>query len=149
VQLPAVQSKIFIIRACSGTLASCNACGATCGAACHRCVGRAGLKMTRFRAGTWKGLEVAIKTVVFEGGPGGSAAPPAAAASEAAIASNLVHGNLVATYAHRQRTLVGGDANELRVLKLYLIQARFDTCAAPGAGHCPSSWTPAWLAMAC
>jgi hypothetical protein len=74
--------------------------------------------------GTWKGLEVAIKTVIFEGGPGGSVAPPAAAASEAAIAASLEHRNFVATHAHHLRTLVGGGANELRVLKLYLIQAR-------------------------
>jgi hypothetical protein len=86
-------------------------------------------------AGTWKGLEVAMKTVVFEGLPNGSMTPPAAAASEVAIASDLVHGNLVATYAHRQRTLIGGDANELRVLKLYLIQARIPRWSSHDAGH--------------
>ena len=78
----------------------------------------------------WRGLEVAIKTILFEGGADN--APPAAAASEAAIASTLVHANLVATYSHGLRG-VGAPAErgegELDVYRLYLVQV----CPPPAA----------------
>jgi hypothetical protein len=86
-------------------------------------------------AGTWRGLEVAIKTVLFEGAAAGDAAPPAAAASEAAIASTLKHGNLVATHASRLRDVAdAGARNELHILKLYLVQARL-------------TWLPVFLSI--
>jgi hypothetical protein len=68
---------------------------------------------------------VAIKTILFEGAVDGDAA--VAAAREAAIASNLVHRNIVATYSHHMRQIQGphdGSAGELGVFKMYLIQVQ-------------------------
>ena len=50
------------------------------------------------RAGQWRGLDVAIKTVTLEGAP--SSSQKGRASREAAIASNLVHPNIMATYSH-------------------------------------------------
>lgn len=51
------------------------------------------------RAGEWRGLPVAIKTMDFRAdGPNSVAEDTAPLAQEAAIAINLVHRNLVATY---------------------------------------------------
>jgi hypothetical protein len=66
---------------------------------------------------------VAIKSTIFEV-PRGEG-PPAATASEAAIASTLVHPNVVATYAHELRSVgspVESAVSELAVYRLYLVQ---------------------------
>jgi hypothetical protein len=73
------------------------------------------------RAGQWRGLPVAIKTVLFQSGSGDS--QMALVASEAAIASNLVHPNIVATYSH-DICNVSQEGNELPIFKFYLIQVR-------------------------
>eukprot|EP00892_Ulva_mutabilis_P006166 jgi/Ulvmu1/3921/UM018_0144.1 len=70
--------------------------------------------------GRWRGLEVAIKTVVFESGARDS--QTALVASEAAIASNLVHSNIVATYWHDVRTVSDAHGLELGIFKLCLVQ---------------------------
>ena len=72
-------------------------------------------------AGEWRGLEVAIKTIVFESGPQSN--QTARIASEAAIASNLVHHNVVATYSHSVQSVAAPTrGQELEVFKFYLIQ---------------------------
>jgi hypothetical protein len=79
--------------------------------------------MPRMLAGTWRGLEVAIKSIIFEGPHSGGL--PSTAASEAAIASTLVHPNIVATYAHELRSVsspVESAVCELSVFRLYLVQ---------------------------
>lgn len=84
---------------------------------------------TLLHAGQWRGLEVAIKTVIFSssGGDGETEL----VASEAAIASNLGHPNVVATYSHdildisKATTSTAGP--ELSVFKFYLIQVRADS----------------------
>jgi hypothetical protein len=97
-------------------------------------------------AGEWRGLEVAIKTVLFQSGVDSSPINPALAAkhgrsahspaqhapseaeiaSEAAIATNMMHPNIVATYSYDIMKVSGGktpvDTGELAVYKLYLIQ---------------------------
>jgi serine/threonine protein kinase len=70
--------------------------------------------------GEWRGLEVAIKTVVFQSGKGDN--QTALVASEAAIATNLVHRNIVSTFSHDIRTVAPIAGNELAVFKFYLIQ---------------------------
>ena len=75
-----------------------------------------------WRAGRWRGLEVAIKTVVFESGDRDS--QTALVASEAAIASNLVHSNIVATYWHDVRTVSDAHGLEFGIFKLCLVQVR-------------------------
>jgi hypothetical protein len=66
---------------------------------------------------------VAIKTVLFQSGPGDN--QTAVVASEAAIASNLVHDNVVATYSHDICKVESkGVGNELAVFKFYLVQVR-------------------------
>jgi hypothetical protein len=70
-------------------------------------------------AGQWRGLPVAIKTVLFQSSSGDS--QMALVASEAAIASNLVHPNIVATYSHDICNVSQGG-NELPIFKFYLIQ---------------------------
>jgi hypothetical protein len=78
-------------------------------------------------AGEWRGLEVAIKTVIFQSSNKESKA--SAIASEAAIATNLTHRNIVATYAHDICNVTGAAAEvegaELDIYKFYLIQVRF------------------------
>ena len=71
-------------------------------------------------AGEWRGLEVAIKTIVFESGVEDN--QTARVASEAAIASNLVHSNVVSTYSHSIASVGDRVGNELEVFKFYLIQ---------------------------
>ena len=63
---------------------------------------------------------MAIKTVVFQGGE--DAAASALVVSEAAIASNLFHKNVVATYCHDIRSLAAGKGQEASVFKFYLLQ---------------------------
>jgi serine/threonine protein kinase len=70
--------------------------------------------------GEWRGLEVAIKTVIFQSGRHDNQTD--LVASEAAIASNLVHRNIVSTFAHDIRAIAPTDGNELAVFKFYLIQ---------------------------
>lgn len=69
----------------------------------------------------WRGLAVAIKIVLFQSGA--EDAQVAQVASEAAIASNLSHSNVVATYSHDIRSVDNsGASNELAVFKFYLVQ---------------------------
>jgi hypothetical protein len=71
-------------------------------------------------AGEWRGLAVAIKTVLFQSGAGDD--QMARVASEAAIASNLVHRNIVSTYSHDICNVSSSQGNELAIYKFYLIQ---------------------------
>lgn len=79
--------------------------------------------------GLWQGREVAIKTVVFESGA--RSGQTALVASEAAIASNLVHNNIVKTYKHDVRTISDAQGLELGIFKLFLVQV----LASPSAFH--------------
>lgn len=73
-------------------------------------------------AGCWRGLQVAIKTIVFESAP--LEHQTATIASEAAIASNLSHRNVVGTYSHDIRAIDAAmQTNELSLFKFYMIQA--------------------------
>ena len=83
-------------------------------------ISRGAAQESKLIAGHWRGLEVAIKTVIFQVGM--TAADTAQVASEAAIASNLVHENIVNTYNHDMCCLQDNDNNELEVYKFYLIQ---------------------------
>ena len=74
-------------------------------------------------AGEWRGLEVAIKTVLFQTGQSRRMAQ--AVAGEAAIASNLTHRNVVATYSHDIcHVSQPGSQRELELFKFYLVQVR-------------------------
>jgi hypothetical protein len=73
--------------------------------------------------GEWRGLEVAIKTLLFQGIDMEN--ETSLVASEAAIASSLVHRNVVATYSHDVCS-VAGSATELGIYKFYLIQVGGD-----------------------
>jgi hypothetical protein len=85
------------------------------------------------RAGEWRGLEVAIKTILFESGA--EDLQTARVASEAAIACNLDHHNVVATYSHNITSVAApSSANMLDVFKFFLIQARALGAAARLAG---------------
>jgi hypothetical protein len=70
--------------------------------------------------GEWRGLDVAIKTVVFQGEHDNDTT--SAVASEAAIASNLTHRNVVATYSHDICNVTNVAGAELDIYKFYLIQ---------------------------
>lgn len=63
---------------------------------------------------------MAIKTVLFQSGSGDD--QTSRVASEAAIASNLVHRNIVSTYSHDIRNVTSSQGNELAIFKFYLIQ---------------------------
>jgi hypothetical protein len=63
---------------------------------------------------------VAIKTVIFSSAGGDK--QMALVASEAAIASNLSHRNIVATYSHDILDVAQGAGPELGVYKFVLIQ---------------------------
>lgn len=82
-----------------------------------------------WHAGEWRGLEVAIKTVIFSSSGIDSDQQTAVVASEAAIASNLVHPNIVATYSHDVLDVAKAVGPELGVYKFYLIQVRCARCA--------------------
>ena len=73
-------------------------------------------------AGEWRGLEVAIKTVVFQSDERDNQL--AAISSEAAIASNLAHANIVATYSHDIHGVPTASdcGNELGIYKFYLVR---------------------------
>lgn len=75
---------------------------------------------------------MAIKTVVFESDARDN--QTALVASEAAIASNLVHPHIVATYWHDVRTVSDARGLELGIFKLCLVQVRpprAPTCLPP------------------
>jgi hypothetical protein len=87
------------------------------------------LTAARVRAGRWRGLQVAVKTVVFETAEDDGRM--ALVASEAAVASNLSHRNIVATYSYDLRKVAHDlvvSPQELPVFKCYLIQARLCGC---------------------
>jgi hypothetical protein len=71
-------------------------------------------------SGEWRKLPVAIKTVVFQKGE--DDAYTSLVASEAAIASNLVHKNVVTTYSHDIRNINVGPGPEHGIYKFYLLQ---------------------------
>jgi hypothetical protein len=106
----------------------CSSCLVGTCRSCLRCVMSLQLhsraqKHFPWRAGEWRGLEVAIKTIVFESGK--EDLQTARVASEAAIASNLDHHNVVATYSHNIASVAApSSANMLDVFKFFLIQAR-------------------------
>lgn len=88
------------------------------------------------RAGEWQGIPVAIKTVVFQGGD--DQTQSSLIVSEAAIASNLFHKNVVATYCHDVRSLMcGGVGNEEGVFKFYLLQVPPPPPVPPLRGDIP------------
>ena len=89
------------------------------------------------RAGSWRNLDVAIKTIVVQSTS--ADAQIAGVASEAAIASNLVHKNVVATYSHDVCTIGDAAANELAVFKFYLIQVRRPWKWPHFLGVCPQN----------
>lgn len=87
--------------------------------------------------GEWRNMEVAIKTVLLEGDPADKAM--ASVAREAAIACNLSHPNVVATYSHDVACLSGSGGGGAAALgaarsvwpdaacdafRFYLIQVR-------------------------
>ena len=76
---------------------------------------------------------MAIKTVVFTSA--GGDAQTGRVASEAAIASNLSHPNVVATYSHDILDVARSVGAELGVYKFYLIQVRI---CPNGIGPWPS-----------
>jgi hypothetical protein len=84
-------------------------------------------------AGDWRGLAVAVKTVVFQSDLWDG--PITRVASETVIASNLVHPNIVATYSHDISTVgkAAGDP-ELGVYKFYLIQVCVQVPPQTGEG---------------
>lgn len=84
------------------------------------------------RAGQWRGLDVAIKTVQFQAGALDS--PVVAISNEAAIASNLNHPNIVATYAHDIADVTAQKEGRAAdsVYKFYLVQVRVPRSANDG-----------------
>ena len=85
-----------------------------------RGISRRAPQQHRMHAGEWRGLPVAIKIVLFQSGA--DDAQVAQVASEAAIASNLSHSNVVATYSHDIHYVDDSCPNELGIFKFYLIQ---------------------------
>jgi hypothetical protein len=106
-------------------------------------------------AGVWRGLEVAVKTIIFSCSP--SADEADGIAKEAAFAINLCHSNVVNTYDFEikdvQHTPVGA---ELEICKFYLIQVQLPAIVAvvllnvmPPARHFIPSKRAQMLALAC
>lgn len=91
---------------------------------------------TGVRAGEWRGLSVAIKTVIFQSGQ--DSQETAHIASEAAIASNLNHRNIVSTYHHDVCPVSGEGGNELAVYKFYLVQVPPRVCPSLADSACVS-----------
>jgi homoaconitase/3-isopropylmalate dehydratase large subunit len=76
---------------------------------------------------------VAIKTVIFSSAGGDK--ETALVASEAAIASNLSHRNIVATYSHDILDVQKSVGPELGIYKFYLIQVCADAKACAHGAH--------------
>jgi hypothetical protein len=76
----------------------------------------------------WKGLEVAVKTVVFQDRldalGGGESEHVARIFEEVAIAANMSHPHIVNTFSHELKQMPSAHPGELVDYKLYLIQAR-------------------------
>jgi hypothetical protein len=70
--------------------------------------------------GTWKGLEIAIKTVIFSSR--GADPQLSLVYKEALIAQSLTHENVVPTYFHDIVNVVKAAGPEPGVYKLYLFQ---------------------------
>jgi serine/threonine protein kinase len=81
---------------------------------------KSALTGTRGHAGEWRGLPVAIKTVVFQSTA--SDDQLALIASEAAISSSLSHRNIVTTYSHDIRNITTDSGFEVGLFKFHLIQ---------------------------
>jgi hypothetical protein len=81
----------------------------------------------------WRGIPVAIKTLIFEDGTQTGDTQTALIASEAAIASNLVHRNIVATYSHDICNVYNETKHEPGIFKFYLVQVS------------PDDGGPSWL----
>jgi hypothetical protein len=79
-------------------------------------------RVRRARAGEWRRIPVAIKTVIFQSGDDDTYS--SLVASEAAIASNLIHKNVVTTYSHDIRNITVGMGQEQSIYKFYLLQVR-------------------------
>jgi serine/threonine protein kinase len=79
-------------------------------------------RIIQWPAGEWRRLPVAVKTVVFQGGL--NEAHATLVASEAAIASNMTHRNVVATYSHDLRNITAPNSvgAEQCIFKFYLLQ---------------------------
>ncbi|GAX73135.1 hypothetical protein CEUSTIGMA_g588.t1 [Chlamydomonas eustigma] len=87
--------------------------------------------------GTWRGLDVAVKTVLFASKQGGNDAPERRAVIEAAVSTLVVHMNVVATYHYDikpVKMVTGGSSSSLQIeengksdWKLYLVQ---ELCSA-------------------
>lgn len=73
-------------------------------------------------AGEWRGLPVAVKTVVFQSRDAEVA--KAAVVSEAAIACGLVHRNVVRTHHHDMLRVSAGRGPEQSIFKFILLQVR-------------------------
>ena len=84
--------------------------------------------------GSWRGLEVAVKMVLFSNQQGGANAPEKRAVMEAAVSSSVVHPNVVATYHYdiKQVRAVAATKGSIQIeesaspsdWKLYLVQVR-------------------------
>eukprot|EP00892_Ulva_mutabilis_P009188 jgi/Ulvmu1/6641/UM003_0279.1 len=129
----------------------------------HAVLGRGGFGVVH--QGEWRGLPVAIKTMDFRvDGEGGAAEDTAALAQEAAIAINLVHRNVVATYYTDVRQVGDGDedgahaapAVYLPLLRFYLVQEFCNGGSLREAVACgfftvdamPRRWGPLMLVLA-
>lgn len=80
------------------------------------------LMWLRRGAGEWRGLPVAVKTVVFQSREAEVA--KSAVVSEAAIAAGLVHRNVVRTHHHDVVRVSAGRGAEQSIFKFILFQAR-------------------------
>ena len=85
----------------------------------HDVIGRGGFG-TVYR-GTWQGLNVAVKIVVFQGIHATDTTMRVAAA-EASIAYNLTHPNIVATYSHELKQMKDEEVGRVSCWRLCLIQ---------------------------
>jgi hypothetical protein len=94
----------------------------------------------RWLAGKWRGLSVAIKAIIFEAS-NEREAKSTLVATEAAIASNLNHPNIVATYSHDVKNMHAKSlGEEMQTFKFFLIQVRSD-CTTLTFSRCALSAT--------
>jgi hypothetical protein len=89
-------------------------------------------------AGEWRKLAVAIKTVVFQNGEDDSYTKHVA--SEAAIASNLMHKNVVNTYSHDIRNITTGPAVSERSL---------NECSTTPVSVAAAMYSWPWVSLCC